>query len=172
MCYNEDGIIDWEREITMFRPMRRIRQLQSEEVCVRILKEQPRGVLAVHGEDGYPYAFPMDYVYADGKIYFHCAREGHKIDAIRADDRVSFCVYNEGFRREGEWALNITSVVIFGRIRFIEDRDEAYKACRKLGEKYFPTREELEYEMEHAFKRVQMLELTIDHMTGKLVNES
>ena len=156
----------------MFRKMRRFKQQQSDEVCIGILKEQPRGVLAVHGEDGYPYALPMDYVYADGKIWFHCAREGHKIDALKADNRVSFCVYNEGFRREGEWALNITSVVIFGRIRFITDDDEAFAACRKLGEKYFPTEEELNDELERSFRHVQMLELTIDHMTGKLVNES
>ena len=156
----------------MFRQMRRIRQLQSAEVCISILKEQPRGVLAVHGEDGYPYAFPMDYIYKDGKIYFHCAREGHKIDALKADDRVSFCVYNEGFRREGEWALNITSVVIFGRIRFITDDREALAVCRELGEKYIPTGEELDRELERSFRHVQMLELTIDHMTGKLVNES
>ena len=156
----------------MFRQMRRIKQQQSDEVCISILKEQPRGVLAVHGEDGYPYAFPMDYIYKDGKIYFHCAREGHKIDALKADNRVSFCVYNEGFRREGEWALNITSVVIFGRIRFITDVHEAFTVCRELGEKYIPTREELDGELERSFKHVQMLELTIDHMTGKLVNES
>ena len=156
----------------MFRQMRRIRQLQSDEVCISILKEQPRGVLAVHGEDGYSYAFPMDYIYKDGKIYFHCAREGHKIDALKADDRVSFCVYNEGFRREGEWALNITSVVIFGRIRFITDDREALAVCRELGEKYIPTGKELDRELECSFRHVQMLELTIDHMTGKLVNES
>ena len=114
----------------------------------------------------------MDYIYKDGKIYFHCAREGHKIDALKADDRVSFCVYNEGFRREGEWALNITSVVIFGRIRFITDDREALAVCRELGEKYIPTGEELDRELERSFRHVQMLELTIDHMTGKLVNES
>ena len=156
----------------MFRKMRRFKQQQSEEVCIDILSSQPRGVLAVHGEDGYPYAFPMDYVYRNGKIYFHCAREGHKIDALKADERVCFCVYNEGFRREGEWALNITSVVIFGRIRFITDRDEAYAACRQLGAKYYPNEEDLQRELDGAFDRVQMLELSIDHMTGKLVNES
>lgn len=170
LLYN--GTIKQMKEISVFRQMRRIKQQQSDEVCISILEEQMRGALAVHGEDGYPYAFPMDYIYKDGKIYFHCAREGHKIDALKADNRVSFCVYNEGFRREGEWALNITSVVIFGRIRFITDENEALTLCRKLGEKYIPTGEELDRELERSFKRVQMLELTIDHMTGKLVNES
>ena len=156
----------------MFRKMRRFKQQQSEEVCVELLKSQPRGVLAVHGEDGYPYALPIDYIYLDGKIYFHCAREGHKIDALKADNRVSFCVYDEGYRREGEWSLNITSVVIFGRIRFITESDEAERTVRALGMKFSPTEEYVEEEIRRDLARVQMLELTIDHMTGKLVNES
>ncbi len=156
----------------MFRKMRRFKQQISEEECIRILKEQPRGVLAVHGEDGYPYAFPMNYVYLDGKIYFHCAREGHKIDALKADQRVSFCVYNEGYKKPGEWALNITSVVIFGHIRFIEDPDETVRTVRALGLKYAPTTDYVEDEIRREASHVQMLELTIDHMTGKLVNES
>lgn len=75
-----------------------------------------RGV-GVHGEDGYPYAFPMNYIYLDGKIYFHCAKTGHKLDALSSDDKVSFCVMNEGFRKSGDWALNIKSVVIFGCVK-------------------------------------------------------
>ena len=156
----------------MFRPMRRFKQALSQDECDQVLKEAPRGVLAVHGEDGYPYAFPMDFVYLDGKLYFHCAKEGHKLDALAADDRVSFCVMDEGFRRDGEWALNIKSVVIFGRIAKIDDPHRARHVVRQLGLKYYPTAEGVEHEIEKDFHRVQMLELTIDHMTGKLVNES
>ena len=156
----------------MFRPMRRFKQALSQAECDQVLRQAPRGVLAVHGEDGYPYAFPMDFVYLDGKLYFHCAREGHKLDALAADDRVSFCVMDEGFRREGEWALNIKSVVIFGRIGKVGDPDRARELVRQLGLKYYPTAEEVEIEIEKAIDRVRMLELTIDHMTGKLVNES
>lgn len=158
----------------MFREMRRIKQQVSEEKCSEILRSEWRGVLAVHGEDGYPYAFPMDFYYdeANKKIYFHCAKVGHKTDALKADNRVSFCVYDEGFRKEGEWALNITSVVIFGRIRFITDPAEIFETAKTFGGKFFPTKEELDHELETALSRVQMLELTIDHMTGKLVNES
>ena len=78
----------------MFRKMRRFKQELSHEECVEVLKTQPRGVLSVLGEDGYPYGLPMTHWYneVDGKIYFHCAGEGHKIDAIRACDKVSFCV--------------------------------------------------------------------------------
>ena len=156
----------------MFRPMRRFKQALSPEECDQVLFDAPRGVLAVHGEDGYPYAFPMDFIYLDGKVYFHCAKEGHKIDALAADDRVSFCVMDQGFRREGEWALNIKSVILFGRMSKVNDPDRARHLVRQLGLKYYPTAEEVEIEIEKAIDRVQMLELTIDHMTGKLVNES
>jgi len=152
--------------------MRRFKQEISEQECIDTLKEQPRGVLAVHGEDGYPYAFPMDYIYMNEKLYFHCAKEGHKLDAIAADNRVSFCVMDEGFRKDGDWALNIRSIVIFGRVKRIDDADETLKVVRQLGLKYYPTAESVEEEIRKAIARVQILELSIDHMTGKLVNES
>ena len=157
----------------MFRKMRRFKQQVSDEICRKILREEWRGVLAVHGEDGYPYALPIDFYYNEekNKIYFHCAKEGHKLDAIRADNRVSFCVYDKGFRKEGDWALNITSVIIFGKIRIIDNPEETLVTVRKFGEKFFPTQKELDDEILRSLSRVQMLELTPDHMTGKIVNE-
>ncbi len=157
----------------MFRKMRRFKQQVSDEICRKILREEWRGVLAVHGEDGYPYALPIDFYYDEekNKIYFHCAKEGHKLDAIRADNRVSFCVYDKGFRKDGDWALNITSVIIFGRIRIIDDPEETLVTVRKFGEKFFPTQKELDDEILRSLAHVQMLELTPDHMTGKIVNE-
>lgn len=157
---------------TEFRKMRRFKQALTYEECEEILRGEPRGVLSVLGENGYPYGFPMDFVYEDGKLYFHCAKVGHKLDALRACDRVSFCVMDQGYRKEGDWALNIRSVIIFGRIRFIEDPEETIERVRHLGLKYYPTRESVEEEIRQAGARVQILELTIDHMTGKLVNES
>lgn len=156
----------------MFRRMRRIKQEIPEQECIDILRKQPRGVLAVYGENGYPYAFPMDYIYMDEKIYFHSAKEGHKLDAIAVNNRVSFCVMDEGFRKEGEWALNIRSVVIFGRVKRIDDADETLKIARQLGLKYYQTAESVEEEIRKAIARVLILELSIEHMTGKLVNES
>lgn len=156
----------------MFRKMRRFKQQLSMEECIEVLKEQPRGIMAVHGEDGYPYTFPMNYIYRDGKLYFHCAKEGHKLDAIAADNKVSFCIMDEGFRKEGEWALNIKSVILFGTIRKMDNIEETKEIVRELGLKYYPTPESVEVELNNAFSRVQVLELTIDHMTGKLVNES
>ena len=156
----------------MFRQMRRIKQQLSEEECVRLLKQEPRGVLAVLGDGGYPYTVPMDFLYEDGKLYFHCAAAGHKMDAIAACDKVSFCVMDQGYRREGEWALNIKSVIVFGRIRKIEDRAEIIERVRRMGLKYYPNAEDVEAEIRKDGARVCCLELTVDHMTGKLVNES
>ncbi|MCR5762788.1 MAG: pyridoxamine 5'-phosphate oxidase family protein [Treponema sp.] len=158
----------------MFRPMRRFKQQVSTEKCIEILKNEWRGVLALLGDDGYPYTVPMDFYYdeSDGKIYFHGAKEGHKIDAIKNYDKASFCVYDSGYRKEGEWALNINSVIVFGKIRLVTDEELARKICTKLVQKFTDDQEYLEKELKNALPRVQCLELEIEHMTGKLVNEA
>lgn len=158
----------------MFRPMRRFKQQISEAECIRILKEQPCGVLSLIGDDGYPYGIPLDHWYCeeDGKLYFHGAKEGHKIDAIASCDKVSYCVMDEGFRKEGEWALNINSVIVFGRISLVTDTEKAKLICTNITRKFTDDEAYLAHELEHAFPRVQCLELTPEHMTGKLVNES
>ena len=72
----------------MFPEMRRWKQQLTQQECVEVLKQEPRGVLSLMGEDGYPYGLPISYWYceADGKIYFHGAKSGHKIDAIQRCD--------------------------------------------------------------------------------------
>ena len=158
----------------MFRQMRRFKQQISGEECIRILKEQPRGVLSMIGDDGYPYGVPLDHWYSetDNKLYFHCAKEGHKLDAIASSDKVSYCVMDEGYRKDGEWALNINSVVVFGRMRIVEDEEKKKEICISLCKKFTDDEEYLQKELKNAFPRVNCLELTIEHMTGKLVNES
>lgn len=158
----------------MFRPMRRFKQQVSEAECIRILQEEKRGVLSVLGEDGYPYGIPLNHWYnpEDGKIYFHGAKTGHKIDAIAGCDKVSFCVWDAGYRKEGEWALNVTSVIVFGRIRLVADEEKAKLIGANLCRKFTDDEEYIRHEIQSAISRVQCLELTIDHMTGKLVNES
>ena len=157
----------------MFRKMRRIKQQISDEECIRVLKEQPRGVLSMLGDDGYPYGIPLDHLYMeDGHIYFHGAKEGHKIDAISGCDKVSYCVYDQGYRKEGEWALNINSVVVFGRIRIVEDEEKKKEICIKLLRKFSDDEAYIEHEMKNAFPRVNCLELIPEHMTGKIVCES
>ena len=155
----------------MFRKMKRFKQELDKETCEKILKEEPRGVLAVLGDEGYPYTVPLDYIYEDGKIYFHGAKVGHKMDAIKKCDKVSFCVYDKGFKKEGDWALNISSVVVFGRIKEIEDREMVFRRVKNLGLKYYPTPESVDEEMKRSAAAVACLELTIEHMTGKIINE-
>ena len=158
----------------MFRKMRRFKQQISEAECIDILKSTKRGVLSLIGDDGYPYGIPIDHWYCeeDGKIYFHGAKEGHKIDAIKTCDRVSYCVYDSGWRKEGEWTLNVNSVVVFGRISFVTDEEKACMIGRNLCRKFTDDEAYIQRELENALPRAQCLELTIDHMTGKLVNES
>ena len=157
-----------------FRPMRRKKQALSREECMEILTREPRGVLSVLGEGDYPYGMPVNHYYCpeNGKLYFHTAREGHRLDAIRAHDKVSLCVYDQGFRREGEWALNIKSVIVFGRVRIIEDAERAVELCRKLSFKYTKDSEYIEAEIEKYAKGLLCFEMTIEHMTGNIVNEA
>ena len=158
----------------MFRKMRRFKQQTGEEECIRVLKTVPRGVLSMIGDDGYPYGIPLDHWYSekDGKLFFHCAKTGHKLDAVSACDKVSYCVLDEGFREEGDWALNFTSVVVFGRIRIVEDEDRKREICTNLVKRFTDDEEYLRRELTNAFPRVNCLELTIEHMTGKRVKES
>ena len=158
----------------MFRKMRRFNQQISDSECIEILKNTKRGVLSLIGDDGYPYGFPIDHWYCedDGKIYFHGAKEGHKIDSIKACGKASYCVYDEGYRKEGDWALNIKSVITFGRISLVEDEEKAREICTALVRKFTDDEEYLEKELKNALPRVQCLEFEPEHMTGKLVNES
>ncbi len=158
----------------MFRAMRRIKQQVSEEECRRILREEKRGAFSVIGEDGYPYSVPVDFYYDEEAhtIYLHGASKGHKIDAIRKCDKVCFTTWNQGYKTEGNWEWNSTSVVVFGRAKLLEDRNVWEDKLRKLTLKYYPSAEEAELEMQSpAIKAVQMIAIEIEHMTGKLVNE-
>ncbi len=158
----------------MFRPMRRFKQLMSKDDCISVLTTERRGVLSMLGDDGYPYGIPMNHWYCpeDGKLYFHGAKSGHKIDAITKSDKVSYCVYDTGYRKEGEWALNVRSVVIFGRVRFVTDEKKAHAIGENLLRKFTDDEEYIQREIQNALPRAQCLELSIDHMSGKLVNES
>ena len=157
----------------MFREMRRKKQELSKEECLEVLRQEPRGVLSIMGEDGYPYGMPMNHWYneKDGQLYFHGAKAGHKIEALKTCDKVSFCVYDKGYRKDGEWALNIRSVVVFGRISQVEDSEKTVEICSNICRKFTDDEAYLKEELSHI-PRVLCLELTPDHMTGKLVNES
>ncbi len=155
----------------MFREMRRKKQQTTKEECVQILKTAKRGILAVHGDDGYPYTVPLDFVYEDGRIYFHCAKTGHKMDAVKANDKVSFCVLSDGVQEENDWWFHFVSVVAFGRIREITEEEEKNRRLILLAEKYMPSAKMIEEDMKQNAAHASVLELSIEHMTGKRVRE-
>lgn len=157
----------------MFRDIRRFKQALSKEECQEILVNEVRGVLSVIGDDDYPYGMPINHWYnpENGKIYFHAGPGGHREDAVKKHDKVSFCVYDQGYHEEGDWALYIKSVIVFGRVRMIEDAEEINDICRKLCYKFTDDEEYIRHELEHSGPRTLLLELTPEHMTGKKVHE-
>ena len=154
-----------------FREMRRGKQALSREECAAILREERRGTLALIGDGGWPYAVPLNYRYDEetNRICFHCAKAGHKLDAIRACDRVCFSVHDAG-EPAGDWSYYVNSVTVFGRARIVEDAALKLEQTRRFGAKYIPTREELEREL-LAIDRMELVEITVEHMTGKRVHE-
>ena len=151
-----------------FREMRRKRQQLSEKESIGILQKATAGTLALLGDNGYPYAVPISYVYADGKLYFHSALSGHKIDAIRNCDKASFCVIDKDDVRPEKYTTYFRSVIAFGRIHIIEDENEKMTTARLLGNRYNPNDEEsLKKELEHGFARMLMIRFDIEHLTGK-----
>ncbi len=158
----------------MFRPLRRIKQQLTQEECLSLLEGEVRGVLSVLGDDDYPYGLPINYWYSkdENKIYFHGAREGHKIDAINKHNKVSFCVYDKGIQIEGKRGLDYKSVIVFGKIKVVEDREKTIDICRKLSSQFDFGQEYIEEEIKKFANFVMCLELDIEHISGKKVNES
>ena len=154
-----------------FRPMRRFKQATEPQENISILQTAYRGFLSVIGDGGYPYAVPMNFVYADGKVFFHCAKEGHKLDAIRSCDKACFTVLGNPVQEPGDWWYHVTSVICFGRVRILSDEAERLLRLRQLGRKYFPDTYDLEGDMKKDGPHAEILEFTIEHCTGKRVRE-
>ena len=157
----------------MFREMRRKRQQMPEPEAIAILERGSHGVLAVLGDGGYPYAVPISYVYEDGKIYMHCAKSGHKLDAVRACEKASFCVVDQDEVVQAEFTSHYRSAIAFGRIREITDDAEKRRMVSLLARKYCPDLPQAEHDkaMERDWAPLNMLELTIEHLTAKQAKE-
>lgn len=153
----------------MFREMRRKKQLLCNNESVEILKNGNSGVLALLGDNEYPYAVPISYVYDNSKIYFHGAKSGHKIDAIRKCNKASFCVIAQDEIHPEKYTTYFKSVITFGKIRILEDENEIRQAIEKLAIKYYPKDDEVNRNQEIAkeWKTLCMIELSVEHMTGK-----
>ena len=156
----------------MFREMRRKAQQLTEAECEDILNNATSGVLGVFGDDGYPYTVPVSHVFYDGKIAFHCAKEGHKIDAMMNNPKASFCVYDEGYQEPGDWALYIQSVVVFGKIEIIEEQEKIYEISRQLSLKFTDDHDYIEREIKNSGPGTFMFALVPEHITGKRVHEA
>ena len=151
-----------------FRPMRRQRQQLPQEESIDILERATSGTLALLGDNDYPYAVPVSFLYHEGCLYFHSAVEGHKIDAIRRHAKASFCVIDKDDVHGERYTTYFRSVIAFGHISIIDDADEKVAAARWLGNRYNPNQDEaLQKELEKGLHRMVMLRMKIEHLTGK-----
>ena len=152
-----------------FRAMRRFRQQLSDAEAEEVLRRNTSGVLAVQGDNGYPYAVPLSYVYRDGRIRIHCARTGHKIDAIRQNDRVSFCVIDQDKIVPETLTTHFRSVIAFGCARIVTDSAETDSALAELAKKYAPDLPEarVQAEIDRERAHTAIIEIQIEHLTGK-----
>ena len=157
----------------MFREVARKKQVLSEEACREILRTAPRGVLSVIGDDGYPYGTPINHLYCeeDGKLYFHGGKKGHKIDAMRACDKACFVCTDGGKQVDDGWWLRFRSVVVFGRIEFVDDPATIDRVVRQITKKFIEDELYFQQELEEAGNRTLVFALVPEHMTGKTVNE-
>lgn len=157
----------------MFRKCRR----QNKEISIddsrKILREERRGILAVNGDEGYPYAIPVNYYYdeEENKIFFHGSRVGHKIDSLKNSDKVCFTVLGKETIKEENWAPYVKSVVLFGRCRLVNEESIAGSRLRQLARKYYPNEELIDEEIARSGVAVQMYVIEIEHMSGKEVQE-
>ena len=156
----------------MFREMRRRRQQLEAGECEAILRRATSGVLSVVGDGGYPYGVPLSYVYADGQLVFHSAMTGHKVDAIRANPKASFTVIERDDVLPEQYTTAFRSVIAFGKVRIVKDRDEKVALLRALGDHYWPDHDrELEEEIAPRLDHMLVLAFEIEHLSGKQAKE-
>ena len=157
----------------MFREMRRAKQALSEDECRQILKTEKRAVLSLIGDGGWPYGLPVNYFYDEKEncLYIHGGKHGHKIDSIRACNKVSFTVYDKGTKYPGDWAYHVKSVIAFGESELIDDVAIAEEKVRELALRFYPDPQEAERELRSGIKSVMLIKIRIVHMTGKIIHE-
>ena len=158
----------------MFRELTRKQKALSSDECAELLKSEKRGVLSVVGDDGYPYGMPMNYWYGDeGCIWFHCGKEtSHRLDALKRNDKVSFCVCEQGIPEEGSWALKVRSVIVFGRVEIIDDAEMISDICGKLSRQFTDDESYIQKEIAAFGDKTLLLKLRPEHICGKRVTES
>lgn len=152
----------------MFRKMRRSRQILPESETRAIIEKTATAVLGVNGDDGYPYTVPVNTVMADGKLYFHSAKAGHKIDAIKKDPKVSLSFIDREDVVSAEYTTYFRSAQVFGRAMIIEDGEEKEKAFRALCEKFCKSDlDRYDEVMSNEAARAVIVRVEIEQMSGK-----
>lgn len=152
----------------MFRNMRRSRQALPRETAVEILMRNTSGTLALLGDEDYPYAVPISYVYADGKLYFHSAITGHKIDAVKKHEKASFCIIDQDQVVPEKYTTHYRSLIAFGKIRLVENPEDMARIMTSLAMKYSAAfKEGIPKEVRSSIGHMAILEMTIEHMTAK-----
>lgn len=157
----------------MFREIRKKRNEIGIEDAKNLLRIERRGVLAVNGDDNYPYAIPVNFYYdeSDNKIYFHGSRVGHKVDALNNCDKVCFTVFGNETVKDEAWAPYVQSVVVFGRCHLMKEPTVAITKLKQFAMKYYPDEATADEEISQSAKAVQMYEITIEHLSGKEIQE-
>ncbi len=153
---------------SMFREMRRKERKMEVSEAREVMFCGSSGVLAVQGDEGFPYAVPVSYTFADEKIYFHCATEGHKIESMKKDPKVSFCVVERDNVIPGEFTTDYRSAIAFGTARIVEEREEKIALTTKISDKYSKGHEDAAQKyISSAFDNFVVVEITIEQLTGK-----
>jgi len=153
--------------------MRRNVQALSREESLAVLDRGTSGVLALLGDGDYPYAVPLSYVRRGDTLLFHCARSGHKLDAIRRHSKASFCVIDRDQVVPEEYTTYFRSVIAFGTVRILEEEKEVRAAIQALALRYAPedSEEGRDRSIEKDYDRLCMLEMTVQHLSGKQAKE-
>lgn len=148
--------------------MRRFKQQLTETDSLEILRNSTSGVLSLCGDDGMPYGVPLSHVYDDGKLYFHSALTGHKVDLIRQNDNASFTVIAKDEIHPERYTTYFQSVIAFGKVRIIEDEQEKREILAILGRRCNPDDPEgLSKEIQTGINRCLVIEMSIERLTGK-----
>lgn len=157
----------------MFKKFRKFKNEINQAEVKKLLTNSRRGILAMNGDDGYPYAIPLNYLYdeAEEKIFFHGAKAGYKVDCLKSSDKVCFTVIGNEMIRDEEWAPYMQSAVVFGRCKLIDDKQTAMKRLKDFAMKYYPMEDMVLDGIKASGEATQMFEIDVEYMTGKEVQE-
>ena len=157
----------------MFRTIRKKKNEIGKDEIIELLRYSRRGVLAVNGDSGYPYAMPINYFYDENtnKIIFHGAKAGHKVDSLQACDKICFTVYGNETIREKTWAPYLQSVIIFGRCHLVKDDETAMELLKQFAMKYYPSENMVDDEIKADGRATQMFQIEIEYISGKEIQE-